>query len=181
VAGVRSICCNPIIDGLHDCIKVPLHLTVGKPQKANAQGLYTPLPLVIFNSLQLVTVSVDFHGQHQISRKEIHDVPVNGLLPVKIKSTALSAFEMLPKQDLGQRAMISQVTREPFKARVVPQFHQVSFVKLCSLRKNTPRPSATPLDRGELPQRRIWSPLERGARRAGCVALTARSGVRALP
>lgn len=42
------------------------------------------------------------------------------LLPVEVQPAPLPTFQLTPKKDLCQRAVISQVTREPFEARVVP-------------------------------------------------------------
>ena len=144
---------NPVVDHLHHCIELRLHLLVRESEESNTKRLERSLPLFIFRSLQHVAGTVDLDRKHQLARKEIDDVAINGLLPVEIKSLSLPAVQLLPKQHLSQRAAISQLTREPFEARVVLQSHEVMIERFAPAGKSTPRHTpprwGTPLHRGD--------------------------------
>jgi hypothetical protein len=75
-----------------------------------------------------VAVAVDFHGEHQVAGKEVHDVALDRLLPVEIESLPLTSPQMLPEQYLRKRALAAECSRAPFETWVVPEFHMRGFI-----------------------------------------------------
>ena len=81
----------PIPNYLQNIIKILFDILVGKSEKSNTEALQPVLsrPVLHICSLGVVTLTVDFNGQHQVFAIEINDVGINGPLTVKIMTKHL--------------------------------------------------------------------------------------------
>ena len=114
---------DPVVDRLGHRVHAGSHRGILKPQKADSQCLKPALSHLVIDALQDVRFSIDLHRQHQIGREKIHDIFVNRLLPVEIKSPALATLQPLPEEDFRQRALVAQFASERFEPWVIGQSH----------------------------------------------------------
>ena len=76
----------PIPNYLQNIVKILFDVLVGKSEKPNAEALQSVLSLPILRicSLGVMTLTVNFNGQHQVFAVEIDDVSIDGSLTVKV-------------------------------------------------------------------------------------------------
>lgn len=91
---------NPRVNRRNDTIEICFNLGIFESQKVHSQGLQSCLSHFVIGSLELVTIAVDLHRQQQIAAEEIHDISINGFLPVKIETESLTALQLSPEQCL---------------------------------------------------------------------------------
>ena len=114
---------NPSIDRLRNAQGVTLHLAVSETQHFESQRPQLTITDCVGLRAKIVGRAIDFHDEFQFRREEIHDESTDGPLAVKVVTAALSTFEVLPEQHLGERAVVTQFTRSREQRPVVRKSH----------------------------------------------------------
>ena len=110
----------------------------------DSQGFQAGLTYIIFRSLERVTVTVNFHGQHQFEAEEVYDISVNGFLAVKVAVVSLASLQVSPEQGFGKRAVIPQVPGQLAQGGIIREFHAGIFADSGVGARTHPAPAGHP-------------------------------------
>ena len=110
---------NPFLDPLQYRPHIILDLMVPKPQEANTEVFKSFLSFGIFILIEIMTFTIDFYSQFQVSAVEVHNEFIDRALSVKIVTTHSFLFQVLPQKDFRQCHVSAQLTGEWSEFRVV--------------------------------------------------------------
>lgn len=66
-----------LMQSLQHTFHIALHINIKKSDKSNAQGFKSLLPRLIFMAFEVVRVTVNFNGKHELIAEEINYIVVN--------------------------------------------------------------------------------------------------------
>lgn len=113
----------PIPNYLQNIIEILFDILVGKPEKSNTEALQPVLshPILHICSLGVVTLTVNFNGQHQVFTIEINDVGIDGSLTVKVVVKHLLLLQPIPEKHFCKCTTASELSREILEPRIIPE------------------------------------------------------------
>jgi hypothetical protein len=91
----------PLLNSLDYFIHAAFYFHIVKTQKSDSERLQARLAYKIISECfdAHMTFSVDFNGQLELFAIKIHDIRINGPLPVEVKSQHFLLLQFIPQQN----------------------------------------------------------------------------------